>query len=299
MNPSTNPKSGSIIPEGWEGGTTLNSAVRTYTDLASRIKMQFGWPSVDVELCDAVIYDNINQSLEWFSKYAGYTDEWLMFDSSEYVAGMGINMKDVFSTLGKSYNTDQESVSGRVYDYDLAEERRVISIHGFDPVEYSGTDYLFTMDYMFAQQTAFGAMMGGGGQGFDLVTWHVLKEWIELRKKLFATDPEVIFDKRTQMMRLIPEPTRRGNRYVGVIGAWVERPICDMIAERWVYQYTLALSSIQLGNIRGKFGAVNLLGGGSVQWNDILSQGIKMKDQLELELQDKFGESQPLGMFVG
>jgi len=296
-NPSTNPDSGNIVPSGWSGSTTLNSVVHTYTDLASRIKMQFGWPSVDVELCDSVIYDNINQALEWYSRYAGYTEEYLIFDSAEYVPGMGINMKDVFSQLGRAYNTETSEVSGRVYDYDLEDERRVISIHGFDPVEYSGTDYLFTLDYMFAQQTAFSHMMGNFG--FDLITWHVLKDWLELRKKLFATDPQVLFDKRTQMMRLIPEPTKAGNRYVGVIGAWVERPISDMIAERWVYQYTLALSSIQLGNIRGKFGQVNLLGGGSVQWNDILSQGIKMKDQLEQELMDKFGESQPLGIFIG
>ena len=299
MNPSSNPESGSIVPSGWTGGTTLNSNVNTYTDLTTRVKMQFGYPSVDVELCDTVIYDNINQAIEWFSKYAGYTDEYLMFDSEEYVAGMGIDMKDVFSKLGSSYNTTEEAVSGRMYDYDLEEERRVISIHGFDPVEYSGTDYLFTMDYMFAQQTAFGAMMGGGAGGFDLVTWHVLKEWMELRSKMFAMQPQVIFDKRTQMMRLIPEPTRGNSRYVGVIGCWVERSISDMIAERWVYQYTLALSSIQLGNIRGKFGQVALLGGGSVQWNDILSQGIKMKDQLEVELMEKFGESQPMGMFIG
>lgn len=288
---------GSIVPSGWEGSTTLNPVVRTYEDLTTRIKMQFGYPTVEVELCDQVIYDNINQSLEWYSKYAGYTDEYLMFDSSEYVKGMGINMKDVFSQLGKAYDTTFDEVSGRMYDYDLTEERKVISIHGFDPVEYSGTDYLFTMDYMFAQQTAFSHMMGNFG--FDLVTWHILKDWLELRKKLFATDPHVIFDKRTQMLRLIPEPTKAGNRYIGVIGAWVERPICQMIAERWVFQYAVALSKIQVGNIRGKYGQVSLMGGGSIQWNDLLSQGIKMKEQLEQELMEKFGESLPLGIYIG
>lgn len=288
---------GNIVPNGWEGSTTLNPVVKNYEDLAKRVKMQFGWPTVDVEVCDSVIYDNINQGLEWYSKYAGYTEEYLMFDSRQYVKGMGIKMDDVFSVLGSAYNTDTSAISGRVYDYDLESYRKVISVHGFDPVEYAGTDYLFTLDYMYAQQTYFSHMMGNFG--FDLVTWHVLKDWLELRAKLFATQPQVLFDKRTQYMRLIPEPTRVGTRYVGVIGAWVERAICDIIAERWVYQYVTALTMIQVGNIRSKFGQVSLLGGGAIQWNELLQQGTTMKTQLEEELMEKFGESLPLGIYVG
>lgn len=294
---SINPKEGAIVPSGWEGSTTLNPVVQTYEHLAKRIKMQFGWPTIDVEVCDSVIYDNINQALEWYSKYAGYTEEFLMFDSQLYTKGMGIKMDDVFSMAGQTYNTDLSAVSGRFFDYDKTAYRKVISVHGFDPVEYSGTDYLFTLDYMFAQQTYFSHMMGNFG--FDLVTWHVLKDWLELRAKLFATQPQVIFDKTTQFMRLIPEPTKASTRYVGVIAAWVERSIANMISERWVYQYATALTMIQVGNIRGKFGQVSLMGGGSIQWNDILQQGLTMKTQLEEELMTKFGESMPLGIFIG
>lgn len=294
---SINSKEGAIVPSGWEGSTTLNPVVKTYDDLTKRVKMQFGWPTVDVELCDAVIYDNINQALEWYSKYAGYTEEFMMFDSNQYVKGMGIKMDDVFSVLGRTYDTDLSAVSGRMYDYDKEDYRKVISIGSFDPVEYSGTDYLFTLDYMFAQQTYFSHMMGNFG--FDLVTWHVLKDWLELRAKLFATQPQVMFDKTTQFMRLVPEPTQARTRYVGVISAYVEKSIANMIAERWVYQYALALSLIQVGNIRSKFGQVSLLGGGAIQWNELLQQGTTLKTQLEEELMTKFGESQPLGIFVG
>lgn len=294
---AVNPSFGNIVPSGWTGSTTLNSVIRTFDDLTTRIKMQFGYPTVDVEVCDGVIYDNINQALEWYSKYAGYTEEYLMFDSQSYIPGMGIKMDDVFSALGQAYRTDFSALSGRMYDYDTSSYRKVIAIHGFDPVEYSGTDYLFTLDYMYAQQTYFSHMMGSFG--FDLITWHVLKDWLELRSKLFATQPQVFFDKNTQWMRLIPEPTSPTNRYIGIIGAWVERPICHMIAERWVYQYSTALTMIQVGNIRGKFGQVSLLGGGAIQWNELLQQGTTMKAQLEEELMTKFGESMPLGIYIG
>lgn len=293
----SNPQCGNIVPEGWEGSTTLAPVVKTFDDLTRRVKMQFGYPTVDVEVCDQVIYDNINQALEWYSKYAGYTEEFLMFDSSEYVKGMGIKVDDVFSALGSTYNTELSALSGRMYDYDKTDYRKVISVHSFDPVEYSGTDYLFTLDYMFAQQTYFSHMMGNFG--FDLTTWHVLKDWLELRSKLFATKPQVLFDKNTQWMRLIPEPTGNATRYIGIISAYVEKSICNMIGERWVYQYATALTMVQVGNIRGKFGQVSLMGGGSIQYNEILNEGVKMKEKLEQELQDKFGESQPLGFFVG
>ena len=288
---------GSVAPSGWTVSTNLNPSIETYADLTTRVKMQFGYPTVEIEVCDEVIYDNINQAIEWYTKYAGYTEEILMFDSSEYKPGVGIKLDDVFSFLGKAYNTDYSEISGRLYDYDQDEYRKVLSIHSFDPVEYSGTDYLFTLDYMYAQQTYFSYMMGNFG--FDLITWHILKDWMETRSKMFATDPQVFFDKRTQIMRLLPEPVKPNNRYIGVISAYVERPICHMIGERWVFKYALALTKIQVGNIRGKFGQVQLLGGGSIQWGDILSQGLKEKEQLEEELMTNFGESQPLGIYVG
>ena len=288
---------GGIAPSGWTLSTNLNPSIESYTDLTTRIKLQFGYPTVEVEVCDEVIYDNINQAMEWYTKYAGYTEEILMFDSNEYEPGVGIKIDDVFSFLGKAYNTDYSAVSGRLWDYDQDEYRKVLAIHSFDPVEYSGTDYLFTLDYMYAQQTYFSYMMGNFG--FDLITWHILKDWMKTRAKMFATDPQIFFDKRTQMLRLLPEPVRPNTRYIGVISAYVEKPVCHLIGERWVFKYALALTKIQIGNIRGKFGQVQLLGGGSIQWNDILSQGLKEKEQLEEELMTKFGESQPLGIYVG
>jgi hypothetical protein len=287
----------SIVPSGWSGSSYLNPVVRTYEDLLRRTKLQLGWPIVNVEALDCAIYDNINIAIEMYSRYAGFTEEYLMFDSNQYVKGVGIQMDAVFSSLGATFRTETSAVSGRFFDYDIEDYRKVLNVFTFDPVEYSGTDVLFTLDYVFAAQTYFNYMQSFGG--FDLVTWQVLKEWLELRQKMFATQPQFIFDQRRQTLRLIPEPNGDQRRYVGIIGAYVEKPIRDILPEQWVQKYTLALTKIMTGNIRGKITGATLLGGATINYNDLLSQGLEEKKQLEDDLLNKPGEAPPLGFFVG
>lgn len=294
----------STLPTGHRGSTTLNPIITSYDLLAERIKMQLGWPIVDVEACDEMIFDAIDQAIEWYSKYAGYTEEYLCFDSYQYECGQGIPMDKVLTCVSKCYcpdgtgcGTTNRHLTAMFMDCDLNEYRKVIDVKSFEPVDFSGTDYLFSLDYMFAQQTYFSYLLGN--IGYDLITWQALKMWLDLREKMFATKPQIRFDERTQRMRIIPEPTQNNNRYVGVVGCTVERPIKDMVRERWVFQYASAIVKIMVGNVRGKFGSVNLLGGAAVNYNDIRSQGLEEKKQLEEEILRSFGEVQPLGFLVG
>jgi hypothetical protein len=315
---------GTVVPDNWEGSTTLNSSIKSYTDLTTRVKMQLGFPILAVEICDKMIYDNINIAIEWFSKYAGYTEEYFIFDSLNYVNGVGIQMDDVIAGLGTAYHTQFEqieigidpslpvqpddqlpdynpadpnapSIKNNFWEYDKADYRKVISCFSFDPFSTGGTDLLFNIDYIYGSQAYYSAFLGG--TGYDLVTWHNLKEWTELRAKMFATQPKFMFDNRRQTLRILPQP-KTTERYYGIVGCYLEKSIRDMIAERWIFQYSLALTKVSIGQIRGKFGAVNLVGGGTINWNDLLSQGLKSQDDLEVEIKGA-GEALPLGFFVG
>lgn len=290
-----------VTPEGWRASTTLNHAITSYNLLGDRIKMQLGWPMVNIELCDDMIYDYIDQAIEWYSKYAGYTEEYLMFDANRlYIPRVGIKMDDLFTKqyqwadrCSSTYNPSM--ISAQYVDCDLNNYRKVTGVFEINPVEFTGTDTLFTMDYMFAQQTYFSYMLGSFG--WDLITWHILKDWLNLREKLFATRPTMIFDQRTQYLKLIPEPTSNNNFY-GVVGCYVERPISQLVQERWVQRYALALSMIGLAHTRGKYGQVTLFGGGSLNSSDIMTQGLAQKEQLEKELMEQFGEVTPPLFFV-
>ena len=143
-----------------------------------------------------------------------------------------------------------------------------------------------------------------GNYGFDLISWYVLKDWLEMREKLLATKRSYSFDDRTQMLRMYPQPDASGSgtRFYGVVACQVERPIRDVIKEHCVYQYSLALSKITIANIRGKYGAVNLFGGGTLNANDLLSQGLAEKEKLELALYEGapgLGDNEPPLFFVG
>ena len=290
-----------ILPVGRRGSTTLNSAITSYELLAERIKMQLGFPVVRIELCDDQIYDFIDQAIEWYSKYAGYTEEYLMMDASKvYECGLGVRLDKLFTAHACFQCTGDEShlsrVTGQFFDCDMNYYRKVIDVRAVDPVQATGADTLFSLDYMFAQQTYFSYMLGNFG--FDLTTWHILKEWLDLRKKMFATDPYVVFNNKTQYLKIIPEPVR-GRAYIGVVSCYVEKPIVQMLAERWIFHYSLALTKITLAHVRGKFGQVQLFGGGGPNASDLMTQGIAEKDKLEQELLTNYGEGMPIMPLIG
>ena len=68
------------------------------------------------------------------------------------------------------------------------------------------------------------------------------------------------------------------------------------------YEYSLALSQITIGRVRGKFGNVALLGGGALNY-DMLQEGIARKAELEEKLltgaSPGLGDSDPPMFFVG
>lgn len=292
-----------VTPRGIKGSTTLSPVVTSYDLLAERIKMQIGWPMTNAEICDDQIMDFINQGCEWYSKYAGFTEEYLMFDSSIYQCGYGMKIDKILNHIADwycPYSTAGRMVSGQYIDCDLNNYRKVVGIFSADPAGGHGysSEILFNMDYMFAQQAYFGQLMGGFG--YDITTWHLLKEWMDLRKKMFATDIYIQFNPQSQMIRLTPEPqivSGRG-RYVGILGVRMEKSIRELVQERWVQRYALALTKIALAHIRGKFGGVVLFGGGTVNASDLMTQGLEEKTKLEEELMNGYGEAEPPIFFI-
>jgi hypothetical protein len=285
-----------ITPEA--GSTYLNNKIRTYSLLINRIKRNLGWPNINVNICDENIVDYIDQSLEYYTKYTGYTEEYLMFTTLLYKRGCGIKLDDLFSVTPEMASTCYSNASAS-YDYDLGEHRKVIDVFSFEQGEGVGINTLFTLEQAMVQQTYYGYMLGN--TGFDLVTWEVLKGWLDTRKKVLAQVPHIRFDPRTQIMKILPEPYSN-QAYTGVVGCYVERRIDELISEPWVIEYTLALTSIALGRIYGKFTGMTLpIGGGSINYGDLQQYGLKRKEELEKELYTGLGfaDTPPPVFFVG
>jgi hypothetical protein len=431
--------------------TYLANQVTTYQRLADRISYALGWPIVNLELHGNQIYTNIAQSVEFFSKYAGYTEEHLVFDSDKYTRGKGLDIAElltitpeltatyestievttrttteVATTTAKSFDADSEGTFISLFEFNVGDaavdpseytftvtladsnaqvskalviavsgdtgnnqsadvsltqygdvfttsteifevssipglsseqvagsytnavsvgivlgsemtkagsvnanrnsvstdatttqqltsqkpiignfddltrqKRKVIDVYSHNEASSDSLNTLFTIEQTLAQQTYFSYAMGN--YGFDLVSWYILKQWLETREKMLSTKRYFTFNERTQHLNLIPEP-KTGERFYGCVSCYVEKPIRDIIKEPWVFQYALALTKITLGRVRGKFGNAQLFGGTNLD-TSILQEGLQEKKELEEMMttgsSTGFGDGAPPMFFVG
>ena len=430
--------------------TYLANSINGYERLADRITYALGYPIVNLELHGNQIFTNIALATEFFTKYAGYTEEHLVFDSNKYTQGKGLDMAelltltpeltatyestievttttsttvatttatdfntnsngtfislfefnvgdttvdpseytftvtlddtnvqvskalivavsgdtssesadvsltqygDVFTTsteifevssvpgikteqVGGSYTnsvsvgivlgsemtkggkvnanrnavstdatttetlTSQRPIIGNFDDL-TKQKRKVIDVYSHEEASSNSLNTLFTIEQTLAQQTYFSYAMGN--YGFDLVSWYILKQWLETREKILSTKRYFKFNERTQHLLLIPEP-KSDERFYGCVSCYVEKPIRDVIKEPWVYQYALALTKITIGRVRGKFGNAQLFGGTSLD-TSILQEGLQEKKELEEMMttggSTGFGDGAPPMFFVG
>jgi hypothetical protein len=295
------------------GSTTFNSRIKTYDDLKNRIQMTLGAPLIQIELSDTQIYNNIDIACEFFTKFAGTTEEFLIFDSLLYngkftsntdytsaaAPGAGLYMPMLFNeTPGMTLSDD---ASGNApgcdgYDQDLGSARRVLDVYSFAEGSSSGVNVLFTMEHTIAQQAYFGHLLGN--VGYDLITWQALKTWIDTREKMLGMMPYLRFNPDTQYLKIIPEPSPYAP-YMGLIGCKVQKPLKHIVNQLWVYRYSLALCKITMGHVRGKYTGTNLFGGQTVNAADVMQQGLAEKAELEKEIMTDLVDRDPIKFFIG
>lgn len=312
--------------------TNLNHRIGGIADLSRRIAYSLGWPQVNIEAHAAQIYDNIAIACEMFTKYAGYTEEYLIFNSELYETGKGIRLDRLFTltpemnedlkwpaeetdgvdglSIGSSTDLFQppftvgegdDNVYPSGYDSLMLSYRRVVDVFSFEEGSTSGVNTLFTIEQTLAQQTYFSYAMGK--YGFDLVSWYTLKEWLDIRKKLLSQFWHTRFNDRTQRLYVMPEPNGPNrSKFWGLIGCYVEKPLAHILREAFVYKYALALTKITLGRIRGKYANTALFGGGVVNYQELLAEGSAERDMLEEGLYTGaagLGDASPPKFFVG
>jgi len=375
-----------VLPVSAFQSTSVNSKIDTFSDLSDRIKRALGYPLITLEVHQDQLFQNIQIACEYFSKFAGFTQEYLIFDSALYEKNRGIRLDHLF-TLARGGLTDAQKISNtsvrpdadftvetpatvyvatsaisssvfagssslsslfvsgltefeivdqslyttittyspiltsifrqsisntvslqsqpatatqysNVFDYDLMDYRKVVSVDDFEEGSNQGINSLFTLEQTLAQQTYFSYALGN--YGFDLVSWYTTKEWMKTREKMLATKRDLKFDPRTQYLQMYPQPG--SSKFYGVIACWLERPLRDLVKEQWVYEYALALTMIVIGRVRGKFSGVSLLGGGTLNY-DLLNEGTTKKKELEDMLTTGasagFGDSDPPMFFLG
>jgi hypothetical protein len=113
-----------------------------------------------------------------------------------------------------------------------------------------------------------------------------------------ALTPYLRFSPENQVLKIIPEPGRN-SVYYGIVGCKVQKPIKDIVCQLWVYKYALALTKLTVANTRGKYSGTNLFGGQTVNYQDLMSQGIAERDKLEKEIESDLIDRDPIRFFIG
>ena len=288
----------SVLPNNFHGSTTFNSQIKSYDQLAQRIHRALGAPLIDIEISSEQMYEMIDISIEWFTKFSGVTEEYLIFRSDLYEQGVGLRMDKLMNITPNMYNSMDSAnpTLSASFDFDMDDYRKVIDVFSFNEGNNSGVNTLFTIEHTIAQQAYFGHLLGN--VGYDLVTWHALKEYLDLREKMLALKPFLRFYPENQILRIIPEPSRSAT-YYGLIGCKIQKPIRELVSQLWIYRYTLAQAKITIGHVRGKYQGTNLFGGQTVNAADLLRQGEKEKDELEKEIMSDLVDRDPIRFFIG
>lgn len=88
--------------------TNLANKIGSYQQLADRLCYDLGFPLINLEIHGQQLYTNIARSIEMYSKFAGYTEEFLVFDSNLYTRGKGLDVEKLLTKtpeLTSSYDT--------------------------------------------------------------------------------------------------------------------------------------------------------------------------------------------------
>jgi hypothetical protein len=99
-----------IAPISGFQSTNLNSKVDNFNRLGDRILRTLGYPFTNVEIHRDQLYENISIAIEYFSKFAGYTKEYLIFDSNLYQKDHGIKLDDLFTLQNSDTFTQQKDL---------------------------------------------------------------------------------------------------------------------------------------------------------------------------------------------
>ena len=141
-----------------------------------------------------------------------------------------------------------------------------------------------------------GSMMGG------LATYEMFAGYQKLVGKMFGSYIEFKFNPTNHIMTILQRPFAQGEQVL--MRTHNYRPdfvlLQDIYAKQWLYDYTLAVCKLQLGEARSKFGSI--AGPGSaitLNGTALLAAGKEEITALEKEINDMVPGGTPLTFVIG
>lgn len=162
--------------------TNLNNKIDSFQRLGDRIYRSLGYPSINVEVHRDQLYENINIAIEFFTKYAGYTKEFLIFDSRLYRTNYGIKLDELFSISNSDTLNQQMDLNSQTKDFN----KEIINEPSYVVTMSSLSSSLFT------SFSALSAPLSDGletGQVISTTFYDVITSYIPTLSSQFKIQP--------------------------------------------------------------------------------------------------------------
>ncbi len=231
-------------------------SIKTEMEFISYIRHKLGEPKVRVEISDNQIRTNLFDAIQLFREYA---------------TNRGNERTYMVIDLIKGQNT-----------YELPEN--VLQI-GYEKTTFS------VSQWVLAQLSGYAASDLLSLKSFDMVSFYMLQQWIHYLRYITPSKYRTRFNHNTKILTVTPTPQTNDRLFVEV---FIADNYENLLNERFIREYTLALCKITLGEIRSKFGSLPGFNNSvSLNGDTLRNEGKEEKEKLEDDLVNNFKWSSP------
>ena len=241
--------------------TYLHPAIDTKKELIDWCLIHLGAPLNTVELTEQHFNVAIADSLTLYTKYATFPIRYIAANLRFYIPNIGLDLSRWNVAVVKEIATRRDNM------WALGNSDMFFGWPAFMNGQLGGMPY-------FGNANNFGNNWVGG-----FITYHNFHEFAELSRRMAGSNPDWSYNRKTKKLLLIPEPRRRDKNEIILLTAECEPPVDEIYGEEYFRRLVLANCKIMLGDIRAKFGSVQLVGGGNIN-ADIGQEGRDELNQL-------------------
>ena len=205
-------------------------------NLVNQLLMSLGYPSIKVELSKDDLYYAIDLALSMFRRNSGSAYERAIF------------FMDFMPNQQIYYMTDKSVGLNRIVRIQTI-QRKSSSFLGNQAGQ--GVYGQMVLQHLYSMGT------------YDLISYHIISEYVELMEILFATRVVFRFHERTRKLEIFQNI---GQRERVLVDCTLERSeqelITDRISGKWIRDWALGEACQMIAQVRGKFSALPGAGGG-------------------------------------
>ena len=236
---------------------SISEQIKTIIEFKGYIRTKLGAPKIRVELADSQIETNLYDSLQLFR---------------EYSTGRG-NTRDFLVV----------NLTAGQFDYTLPDY--VMQV-GYDKTSQT------VSAWVLAQLSGYAASDVLSLKSFDMVSFYMLQQWLHYLKYITTSKFRLFFNVNTKVLHVAPTPDDSLLKLF--VEVFRQGSADELLNERFVREYTLALCKIQLGEIRSKFQSLPGFNNAvSLNGETLKTEGQAEKEKLEDDLVNKFKWSSP------